>query len=88
MKVVSFYEMAPGALSKVTTHYAAHRARLDEFHTRGVLLAAGPLGNPPEGAMAVFTSNDAAEEFIKGDPFVINGLVSKWRLVEWNAAYI
>ena len=88
MKIVSFYEMAPGALSKVMDHYPAHRARLDEFHARGVLLMAGPLGNPPEGAMAVFTTREAAEEFIKGDPFVTNGLVSKWRLVEWNAAFI
>ncbi len=31
---------------------------------------AGPLGNPPEGAMAVFTTREAAEEFIKGDPVV------------------
>ena len=53
MKIVSFYEMAPDALSQVMTHFPAHRARLDEFHARGVLLAAGPLGNPPEGAMAV-----------------------------------
>ncbi len=44
MKIVSFYEMAPDALLKVTTHYPSHRARLDEFHVRGVLLAAGPLG--------------------------------------------
>ncbi len=88
MKIVSFYEMAPGALSKVTTHFPAHRTRLDEFHSRGVVLAAGPLGNPPEGAMAVFTTREAAEEFIQGDPFVTNGLVSKWRLVEWNAASI
>ena len=43
MKIVSFYEMAPYALLKVTTHYPSHRARLDEFHVRGVLLAAGPL---------------------------------------------
>ena len=88
MKIVSFYEMTPDALSKVMVHYPAHRARLDEFHARGVLLAAGPLGNPPEGALAVFTTRDAAEEFINGDPFVINGIVSKWRLVEWNAAFI
>ena len=88
MKIVSFYEMAPDALSKVTTHYPAHRARLDEFHARGVIVAAGPLGNPPEGAMAVFTTREAAEEFVQGDPFVINGLVSKWSLVEWNAAFI
>ena len=88
MKIVSFYEMAPGALAQLKTHYPAHRARLDEFHARGVLLSAGPLGNPPESAMAVFTTREAAEEFIKGDPFVINGLVSSWRLVEWNAAFI
>ena len=88
MKFVSFYEMAPEALSKVADYFPAHRARLDDFHTRGVILAAGPLGNPPEGAMAIFTTREAAEDFIRGDPFVINGLVSKWRIVEWNAAYI
>jgi uncharacterized protein YciI len=87
MKIVCFYEMAPDALSKVAAHFPAHRARLDEFHNRGVLLGAGPLGNPPEGAMAIFTSREAAEEFIKGDSFIINGLVSKSRLVEWNAAF-
>ena len=88
MKIVCFYEMAPGALPKLGTHFPAHRARLDEFHDRGILLAAGPLGNPPEGAMAIFTTREAAEEFIKEDPFVTNNLVSKWRLVEWNAAFI
>ena len=70
MKIVTFYDMAPGALAQLMTHFPAHRARLDEFHGRGVLLAAGPLGNPPDGAMAIFTSREAAEEFIAGDPFV------------------
>jgi uncharacterized protein YciI len=88
MKIVAFYEMAPGAMPQVMTHFPAHRARLDEFHTRGVLIAAGPLGNPPEGAMAIFSTKEAAEEFIAGDPFVTNGLVSKHRLVEWNAAFL
>lgn len=88
MKIVSFYDMAPDALSKVMTHFPAHRARLDEFHARGDLLAAGPLGNPPEGAMAIFNSREAAEEFIAGDPFVTEGLVSQWRLVEWKAAFL
>ena len=88
MKIVCFYEVAPDALPKLGNHFPAHRARLDKFHDRGVLLAAGPLGNPPEGAMAIFTTREAAEEFIKEDPFVTNGLVSKWRFVEWNAAFI
>ena len=88
MRFLSFYEVSADSLPKIMTHYQEHRARLDEFHARGVVLAAGPLGNPPEGAMAVFTTREAAEEFIKGDPFVVNGLVSKWRIVEWNAVFI
>ncbi len=45
---------------------------------------AGPFADPAKGAMGVFTSREAAEEFIRGDPFVINGIVSKWRLLDWN----
>ena len=88
MKIVSFYDMAEGAMPNVMTHFPAHRARLDDFHARGLLIAAGPLGNPPEGAMAIFTTREAAEEFIEGDPFVTNGLVATWRLVEWGAAFL
>jgi uncharacterized protein YciI len=88
MKYVSFYDVAPGALPKVMEHFPAHRARLDEFHARGELIAAGPLGMPPTGAMAIFASRESAEAFIQGDPFVVNGLVATWRVVEWNAAFL
>jgi len=63
MKIVSFYEMAPDALPRVMPLFPEHRTRLEEFHARGVLIAAGPLGNPPEGAMAIFTTREAAEAF-------------------------
>jgi len=88
MKYAAFYELAPDSLSKVMAHFSAHRARLDEFHARGELLAAGPLGLPPTGAMAIFNSREAAESFIEGDPFVTDGLISTWRIVEWNAAFL
>jgi uncharacterized protein len=84
MKVVMYYELAQDGLSKALTHFPAHRARLDEFHARGVLLMAGPFANPADGALGVFTNREAAEEFIEGDPFVVNGVVGKWRLLEWN----
>jgi uncharacterized protein len=86
MKIVMFYELAADGMSKVMENFAAHRARLDDFHARGVLLMAGPLGSPPEGALGIFTTRDSAEEFVAGDPFVVNGVVSKWRLVEWDEA--
>lgn len=84
MKVLMFYEVAADGLSKAQEHFAAHRSRLDEFHARGVLLMAGPYGVPPVGALGVFTSREAAEEFIKGDPFVLNGVVGRYSLQDWN----
>ena len=79
-----FYEVAPEGLAKAMAHIEGHRKRLQEFHERGVLLMAGPFANPAEGALGIFTSREAAGEFVKGDPFVLNGVVAKWRLVEWN----
>lgn len=84
MKVVMLYEVAPDGLPNARVHYQAHRARLNEFHARGSLLMAGPFANPAEGAMGVFTSRAAAEEFIRDDPFVVYGVVAKWTLREWN----
>lgn len=84
MKVLMFYELAPDGLSKVEGNFAAHRARLAEFHARGVLLMAGPYGSPPIGALGVFTSREAAEEFAKDDPFVVNGVVGKCSFHDWN----
>ena len=64
---------------------AAHVARLHEFRDRGVLLMAGPLDEPMDGdAMGVFTTREAAEEFIAGDPFVVNGVVARWTIRPWN----
>jgi uncharacterized protein YciI len=46
----------------------------------------GPFANPQEGAMAIFTTREAAESFAEGDPFVVNGVVSHWVVREWNEA--
>jgi uncharacterized protein YciI len=81
---VMFHEPAPNFLPKARLHFPAHRARLEEFHGRGVLLGAGPLEDPRDGSsMGLFTTREAAEEFIKDDPFVVNGVVGRWRIREW-----
>jgi uncharacterized protein YciI len=84
MKFVMIYETNPEKLPLAKAHYQAHRARLGEFHARGTLLMAGPYENPMEGAIGIFTSRAAAEEFIEGDPFVINGVVKNPLVRGWN----
>jgi uncharacterized protein YciI len=37
-----------------------------------------------EGSMAVFGSREAAEEFVRDDPFVNEGVVKAWTLREWD----
>jgi uncharacterized protein YciI len=88
MKYVLFYESADDVLARAPAHFAAHTARGQEFHERGSLLMYGPFGNPQEGAMAVFTSREAAEDFAQGDPFVLNGVVRNWFVREWDEAFV
>ena len=85
MKYVLFYESADDVASKVPQHFPAHRERFEEFRARGSLLMIGAFGDPQdEGSMAIFTTREAAEEFARGDPFVLNGVVRNWRVLEWN----
>jgi uncharacterized protein len=85
VKYVLFYESADDVLSKAPAYFPAHSARLNEFHGAGTLLMVGTFGDPQqEGSMAIFTTREAAEQFAKADPFVLNGVVRDWRIQEWN----
>ena len=88
VKYVVFYESADDVASKAPPHFPAHRARLDEFHADGRLLLVGTFANPQEeGSMAIFSTREAAEEFVKDDPFVVNGVVKRWYIREWNEIF-
>ena len=38
--------------------------------------------------MAVLTSREAAEEFAREEPLVLNGVVRAWQIREWNEAFV
>jgi uncharacterized protein len=87
VKYVLFYESADDVLTRAPAHYEAHVARIGEFHARGSLLMVGPFANPQEeGSMSIFASREAAEEFVAGDPFVLNGVIRAWHIRAWDEA--
>ena len=89
MKAVVLYESADDVAAKAPPYYEAHCARWAEFVRRGELLMIGPFANAQEdGSMAIFTTREAAEEFVRGDPFVLNGVVRKWTIREWREALV
>jgi uncharacterized protein YciI len=87
MKYVLFYENAAVPAELVQEQFPAHRARWDEFRQAGSLLAIGPFTDG-SGAMAVFSSRAAAEEFVASDPFVLHGVVGEWHVREWREAIL
>jgi uncharacterized protein YciI len=65
---------------------AAHIARSRELHEKGTLLLSGAFidtSDEPLTTMGILTSREAAEAYMKGDPFVQKGLVEKWYIREW-----
>jgi uncharacterized protein YciI len=86
-KYVLFYESDAEARAKAPAYLAEHSARGSAFHDRGELMLYGPFTSPGEGAMSVFRTREAAEEFARGDPFVLNGIVQRWHVREWLEAF-
>jgi uncharacterized protein len=89
VKAVVLYTSAPDVLEKAPPHLPAHRARLAEYHGRGDLLMVGTFGDPQaQGSMAVFRSRAAAEAFVEGDPFVLEGVVVAADIRDWDEVLV
>jgi uncharacterized protein YciI len=72
--------------SKEPQALAAHLARSRELHRQGKVLMTGAFLDKPDeplNTMGVFTSREDAEEYVKGDPFVLSGAVTNWHIREW-----
>ena len=87
MKAVVFDESADDLAEKAPLHAGAHRARWREFADRGELLMIGPFANALEdGAMGIFTTVAAAEEFVRGDlADVVSQALEPAHVTVWTA---
>lgn len=89
MKYVLTYEGTADYREKALANFAAHRALWHTYHGDGRLLLIGPFTDEPlGGAMAVFSTRAAAEQFVRDDPFVANGVVARWTVREWNEVLV
>ena len=88
MKYVLIYQSPDDLdLEQLRAVFPQHRERWGVFREQGTLLLIGPYADR-EGALAVFTTQEAAEDFATTDPFVLNGLVAKWEIRAWNEALL
>ena len=86
MDYLLFYDYSSDYLERRSAFRAEHLARAWDAQSKGHLVLAGAFANPADGAVFHFRGDSptAAEEFAKADPYVRNGLATRWRVREWT----
>jgi uncharacterized protein YciI len=86
MHYLLFYDVVPDYATKRTSFRGAHLEYAQKAVDRGELILGGALANPDDASILLFRASSPAlvEEFARGDPYVRNGVVTKWRVREWT----
>lgn len=86
MHYLLIYELAPDYLARRGEFRDEHLQLAWEAQERGEIVIAGALADPADQAILLFSgdSPDAAERFARADPYVAQGLVTSWRVRQWN----
>jgi len=69
-------------MEEIMKIYPRHRLVVDKFIARGVVVGIGPFDDL--GNMAIFKTRAAAEEYIKEDPFILEGVVKSINIRDWK----
>jgi uncharacterized protein YciI len=70
------------SMDAIMAVYPRHKAVVDEFVERGDVIGIGPFADRG-GNLAIFRSREAAEAFVKRDPFILEGLIKSYEIREW-----
>jgi uncharacterized protein YciI len=81
-----FYDVVDDYLARRGAFREQHLKLLREAHARGEIVLAGAFADPADKALLVFRGEDrsAAESFARNDPYVLNGLITRWEVRPWT----
>jgi len=82
MKAVVIGEPSGASMEAIMAVYPRHKAVVEKFIARGVVLGIGPFTDL--GNMAIFKTRAEAEAFSKEDPFILEGLVKSFVIKDWR----
>ena len=86
MKFVVIGEPSGASMEALMKVFPRHKELVDRLIQRGVVIGIGPFSD--RGNLAIFKTRAAAEEFVRDDPFALEGLVKSYRIKEWDDSLI
>jgi len=86
VKYVVIGESSGASMDAIMKVFPRHKDLVDVFIAKGEVIGIGPFSD--RGNMAIFRSKEAAEAFIKQDPFMLEGLVKSYVVREWKDALL
>jgi uncharacterized protein YciI len=86
MYYLLLYDYVENIVERRAPHREEHLRLAEGLRERGELVMGGALADPADGAVIVFRTTDASvvEDFVRKDPYVVNGLVTRWRIRPWK----
>lgn len=86
MYYILFYKTIENYIEKRIPFRENHLAYAAAAHKRGELFIAGALADPADGAVLIFKVDKSSivEKFAKHDPYVLNGLITEWKIRPWS----
>ena len=86
MYFVLLYDYVENIIERRAPFREQHLGHARAAQERGELVLGGAFSDVPDGAVIVFRAKDqsAVEDFARRDPYVMNGVVTKWRVRPWN----
>ena len=81
MKAVVIGEPSGATMETIMAVYPRHKIVVEKYIQRGDVIGIGPFAD--RGNMAIFKTRAAAEEFVKEDPFILEGLVKSYSIRDW-----
>lgn len=84
MKAVVIGEGSGADMETIMSVYPRHKAIVDQYIERGDVIGIGPFTDSIRGNMAIFKTREAAEQFVKEDPFILEGLIKSYVIRDWN----
>ncbi len=86
MYFLLMYETADDYMERRGQFRTEHLNLISEYHESGHLLMAGAMAEPADAAVLIFKTNSdtVIKEFVKKDPYIINGVVKSWEIRPWT----